>query len=86
MDDDRVEIDADIAAEARDAGLRAAIIELSKALIDEAVAKEREKNDRLHNALSQLVGWVEECGSGHEGREYALMKARSALKGFKIVR
>lgn len=41
--------------------------------------------DALHDALNQLVGWVEECGSNHEGREYCLMEARAALKNIKTV-
>jgi hypothetical protein len=43
------------------------------------------ENAALRDALAQLVGWVEECGSAHEGREYALTEARAALKGLRLV-
>jgi hypothetical protein len=44
-----------------------------------------EENVRLRDALSQAVGWIEECGSGHEGREYTLTEARAALRGLSLV-
>ncbi len=34
----------------------------------------------MRDALTQLIGWVEECGSDHEGRQYCLTEARAALR------
>lgn len=40
--------------------------------------------ERLRDALTQAIGWIEECGSDHEGRQYVLTEARAALKGFTL--
>jgi hypothetical protein len=42
--------------------------------------------ETLVDALSQAVGWIEECGSDHEGRQYVLTEARAALRGISLVR
>lgn len=42
-------------------------------------------SDALHDALSQAVGWIEECDSAYEGRQYVLTEARAALKGFRLI-
>lgn len=43
-----------------------------------------EREDRLYDALKQLVGWVEE-GCHDAGRQYVLTEARAALKGIRSV-
>lgn len=39
----------------------------------------------MSDALTQLIGWVEEFGSSHEGREFALTEARAALRKLHVV-
>jgi hypothetical protein len=39
----------------------------------------------MRDALAQLIGWVEECDSNHEGREFCLTEARSALRKLHAV-
>lgn len=49
--------------------------------ISAAIYVATEREDVLSDALRQLAGWVEECGSDHEGRQFALTEARAALNG-----
>lgn len=39
----------------------------------------------IRDALTQLIGWVEECGSAHEGRDFALTEARAALRKLHVI-
>lgn len=55
-------------------------------LVENALPSPADREARLRDALTQLIGWVEECGSAHEGRDYVLTEARAALKGFAIIR
>lgn len=43
------------------------------------------ENNALRDALTQSVGWIEECGSDHEGRQFVLTEARAVLRGLKLV-
>lgn len=54
-------------------------------LVESAPPAPTDRENRLRDALSQLVGWVEECGSGHEGRDYCLTESRAALRGFTVI-
>lgn len=75
-----------IASGARREAEKAGLLVLASALLEEAQRVERERADRLHDALSQAVGWIEECGSNHDGRQFVLTESRAALKGLKLAR
>ena len=40
--------------------------------------------DRLKDALTQAVAWIEECGSDHDGRQVVLNEARSAIRNISV--
>lgn len=39
----------------------------------------------MYESLAQIVGWVEECGSAHEGRQAVLTEARAALRKMRAL-
>lgn len=55
-------------------------------LVENVLPSPTDRETRLHDALTQLIGWAEECGSDHEGRDYCLTEARAAMRGFAIIK